>query len=182
MLYSDTDLKNQLSAAVSGFQERIKKLRVGRASADTFELIKVEAYGMPMELRTLASIAVDGPTSVLITPRDKSLLQSIYDSLELSGLTYNFVKEADKVRVNIPAMTEEVRKDTVKKLGAMLEEGKVSVRHIRRTFMDELEKLESVSEDDVKRDKEQIQKQVDSTIESLDNLAKLKEKELLTIN
>jgi ribosome recycling factor len=180
-LHSEKDLKTKLDAAVDSFSERIKQLRAGRVRADMFENIPVEAYGMVNQLKGLANINVESALSVAIQPYDPGNTSAIHKAIQDANLGFSPILDGAKVRINVPPLTEETRKKTVKELEAIAEEAKVGVRQIRQKFMDDVKELEGVSEDEQARSKVEIQKQIDATIARVEQVAKAKESEIMSL-
>ncbi len=181
LLYTEKDLKKELAVVDSWFADRIKQLRVGRARPDQFETILVSAYGADTEMKNVANIVIESATSVIISPWDKSIVNDIVKAISESDLGLSSVPDSDKVRINLPPMTEESRKETVKELNGILEEAKVLVRQVRKDFNDQVEDQEGVSEDDQKMSKQAIQKAVDAMNKELESLASIKEEEIMSI-
>lgn len=181
ILFSETKLSQELEGAVEDFKSRISQLRAGRARPDMFEGIMVEAYGMDQELKHVANVVIESASTVSIVPWDKSIVANVVKSIEDAQLGYSPVDDGGKVRINIPPLTEERRKESVKDLNNMKEDARVRVRHIRQSFMEDISSEEGVSEDDQKMSKEAVQKQIDEVNKQIDEIASEKEKELMTI-
>lgn len=180
-LYPEQKLQTDIQQIKDHFAESLKQLRVGRPRVDTFAGIMVSAYGTESQLSGLANIMIENATMVAIQPWDKSIVNDIVKAIQDSQLGYSAAPDGEKVRVSIPALTEERRQETIKELGAMLEEAKVSVRQVRHKYNEMVEKADGVSEDEQKRDREAIQKQVDQANKDLEELAAKKETELETV-
>lgn len=182
-LYNQTQLSSELDKAVQFFTEKLKQLRVGRPRVETFAELSVEVYGVPSPLQSVAHVSVESATSVLIKPyyMDKALLEEIVKVVNQLNLGFNPQIDSDKVRVNIPPMTEERRKETVKELGNMLEESKTTIRQIRQKYITDVKELEGVSEDEQDRDQKEIQKHIDAANAKLKDAADKKEAELTTL-
>ncbi len=178
-LYSASDLEKDLKVVVEHATRELKQIRAGRATPDMFQGVQISAYGMMNPLEGVASINIENATSVTIKPWDKNILNDLLTALKEAFMEFNPVLDSDKVRLSIPAMTEERRVQTVKQMKVMVEECRASVRQVRHKYMEPLNDMKGVSEDEVDRDKEAVQKQVDAAIASIDAMEKAKEKELL---
>ncbi len=180
-IFSEKSLQSELDAAVVFFVDRIGQLRAGRPRPEMFASIDVEAYGTTSPLNALANVIVESALMVVIQPWDKSIVNDIVKAIRSADLGYSPVIDGDKVRINIPAMTEERRQQIIKELHAMLEEAKVRVRQVRQKYNKQVEGADGVSEEEQKRDKASIQKMVDAVNDKLEELAIKKEEELKTI-
>lgn len=180
-LYKQTELKQGLEKSVEAFSDKLKQLRVGRPKAEMFNEISIQAYGMASNVQSLANVIIESATSVVIQPWDKSIIQDVLKGVRDANLGYEPVLDGDKVRINIPALTNERRQETIKEMRQLLEEAKVHVRQIRHQFMEQVDKQEGVSEDEQKRDRADIQKQIDEVNTRLDDMAEAKESELDTL-
>ena len=180
-LYNESEFIKDTNSAVEFFQARTKQLRAGRVRADMFEEIPVMAYGMSNPLKNVANIDVKGPLEVTIQPWDPGIVNDVYKALQEANLGFNPGMDGNKVRINVPPLTEETRKATVKELGGMMEEAKVSIRQIRHKYNEIVDKQDGVSEDEQKRSKDAIQKLIDKTNERLEEISDAKEQELMSI-
>lgn len=181
ILISETKLKQDLQDAIDGFITKTSQLRAGRARPDMFEGITVTAYDMDQELKNLANVIIESASSVSIVPWDKSIIADVVKGIENAQLGYSPVDDGDKVRINIPPLTEERRKESVKELNNMKEDARVRIRHVRQNYMEDISSQDSVSEDDQKMSKDLVQKQVDESNKEIDRIASEKETELMTI-
>jgi ribosome recycling factor len=180
MLYDQDKLKKDLSENISVFQEKLRKIRTGRASKEVLDNIKVLAYGSETTLSAVSNLVFEGPMSVVVNVWDKSLSSEVRKSLESAKLGASITDHGDTIRINFNPLTEEIRKEKVKELGKLVEEFKVRMRLTRQDFMQEVKSLDSVSEDEQKASQESIQKDIDSAIKDLESIAKEKEKDLLS--
>lgn len=179
------DAKQKLSGAVEHLQNELKKIRTGRANAGMLDSVTVDAYGSQMPLNQVATIATPDAQLLQITPFDPNNLQAIAAAIRNNqSLGLNPADDGRVVRVPIPPLTEERRRDLVKQIGEKVEESMIAMRNIRHDLLksaDAAKKDKSISEDDVKR----IEKQVDDLMtqqkQAVDQLAKAKEAELMTI-
>ncbi|WP_412178703.1 ribosome recycling factor [Oenococcus kitaharae] len=175
------DLKNRMAKASKAFQNELVNIRAGRANPNMLNKIQVEYYGAPTPLNQLASIQVPEARILLITPYDKSSLKSIEQAIFASDLGLTPQNDGNVIRLTIPILTEDGRKDLVKQVKAEAEKAKVASRNIRRDFMNDLKKDKDLSEDQRHKAEEDVQKVADSEIKDIDQIADNKEKELMEI-
>lgn len=176
--------KSAMAKAVEHFQHQLTRVRTGRASANMLDNIRVDYYGTPTPLAQIGSISVPEPRMIVVQPWERNLLGAIEKAIHASDLGVNPNNDGTIIRIPIPALTEERRKDIVKQCWKMAEEAKVAIRNIRRDELEVLkkaEKAEGFSEDDRKRGEADIQKVTDKHIADVDALAKSKEKEILEV-
>jgi len=162
----------------------VATLRTGRASAQILDPVVVEAYGGRMKINELANLTVPDPTLIVINPWDKSLIGAIEKAIQSSGLNLQPIIASDLIRVPVPALTEERRKEMVKLLQQKIESGKVMLRNVRTDAKKAIESLKGeagVSEDDITREIEELDKTCQKYIEKVEALAKDKETELMSI-
>jgi ribosome recycling factor len=179
------DARLKLSSAVEHLQNELKKVRTGRANAGMLDGVTVDAYGSQMPLNQVATIATPDAQLLQITPFDPNNLQAIAAAIRNNqSLGLNPADDGRVVRVPIPPLTEERRRDLVKQIGEKVEESMIAMRNVRHDLLksaDTAKKDKSISEDDVKR----IEKQIDDLMmqqkQAVDQLAKAKEAELMTI-
>jgi len=158
------------------------RIRTSRANPALLDGIKVDYYGVPTPLKRIASIGVPDPRSLVIQPWDKDALSDIEKAIQASDLGLNPNVEANLIRISIPPLTDERRKDLVKLVSRLTEESRVSVRNIRREAIEQFKKKEKekeISEDDMYRGQKEVQELTDRYIEELDGLFAKKEKEIL---
>lgn len=179
--YSKQALTTDLVADQDRFAEKLKQLRTGRAKPEMFNQIMVTAYGMDNQLQSLANVVIENALSVVIVPYDRSISNDITKAIEQAGLGLMPSNEGDKIRINIPPLTEERRKQTVKEMHALLEEARIDVRQTRQKYMDRVAKMESVSEDEQDRLKKEIQKEVDQANHKLQDMADKKEQDIMSV-
>ena len=177
------DAENRMKKAVAKFNDELKSLRTGRASVGLVENIKVEYYGTEMPLKQLATISTPEPMQILIQVWDKSAVKSIEKALIEANLGANPQTEGQVIRLILPPMTEERRREIVKVVNKMAEEARIAVRNIRRDDKEALEDLknEGFSEDDIKRALEKLQKITDKYISEINKLARDKEEEVMSL-
>jgi ribosome recycling factor len=177
-----TQAKTRMTKAVEDFRHELAALRTGRASTALLESIKVEYYGTPTPLSQVATLGVPEASLLTVQPWDPSLLGAIDKAIRASDLGLNPVNAGKILRVPIPPLTEERRKELVKHLHKVLENHRTAVRNIRRDSNEEFKRLlkdKKMSEDDEKRALEEVQKLTDEFIGKLEAQATSKEKEIL---
>ena len=180
-------LKNadsKMKKAVEALSNELASIRTGRASPALVEHIKVDYHGVTTPLIQLASISVPEPRTITIRPYDRSIINNIDKAIIKSDLGLNPTNDGTNIRITIPTLTEERRKDLIKIIHKRLEESRIHIRNIRRDTVDELkqsEKNKEVSQDQEKRAAEQLQKLTDTYISSIDKIGKDKEAEILEI-
>jgi ribosome recycling factor len=171
-----------MGKAADDLRAELASLRTGRASTGLLEHLKVEYYGTPTPLNQVATLGVPDPSLLTVQPWDPSLLPAIEKIIRSSDLGLNPVNDGKILKVPIPALTEERRKELVKHLHKVLENHRTAVRNIRRDGNEELKRLlkdKKISEDDEHRGLEEIQKLTDETMEKLESVGKGKEREIL---
>jgi ribosome recycling factor len=174
-----------MGKALEDFRHDLAGLRTGRASTALLETIKVDYYGAPTPLNQVATLGVPEPTMLTVQPWDASLVGAIDKAIRASDLGLNPVNDGKVLRVPIPVLTEERRKDLVKHVHKVLENHRTAVRNIRRDSNEEMKKLlkdKKISEDDEKRGLEDMQKLTDEFIGKIEALELAKEKEILELH
>ena len=178
------DAEERMGKALISLERDFSKLRTGRASTSLVEDIKVDYYGTPTPINQLASVSVPDSRSITIQPWDRGAFSLVEKALLKSDLGLTPVNDGKIIRINIPPLTEERRKDLVKVARKYTEETKVAIRNIRRDANDSLKKLEkdkAASEDDLKKAGETVQKVTDAQIAKADQKCLAKEKEIMEI-
>jgi ribosome recycling factor len=178
------ETEDQMQKAVEATQRNFNTIRTGRANASLLDRIEVEYYGAPTPLKQMANISIPDSTTLMIQPYDASSLTTIEKAISLSdvGLTPN--NDGKVIRLNIPPLTSERRKEFVKTAGKIAEEGRVSIRNQRRNAIDAVKKLEKssdISEDESRDAQDEIQKLTDKYIAKLDEALTAKEKDIMTV-
>ena len=176
------EMKTRMGKAADDLRAELASLRTGRASTTLLEHLKVEYYGTPTPLNQVATLGVPDPSMLTVQPWDPSLLPAIDKVIRSSSLGLNPVNDGKILKVPIPPLTEERRKELVKHLHKVLENHRTAVRNIRRDGNEELKRLlkdKKISEDDERRGLEEIQKQTDESMEKLESVGKSKEREIL---
>lgn len=184
---TDKILKNadsRMKRCIEALNKELSSIRTGRASPALVEHIKVDYFGVLTPLIQLASISVPDPKTISIHPWDRTIINSIDKAILKSDLGLNPINDGNNIRISIPALTEDRRKDLIKIVHKRLEESRVAVRNIRREAVEELkasEKNKEISQDQSIRASEQIQKLTDSYIDNVNRIGKDKEAEILEV-
>lgn len=171
----------RMAATVEGYKHKLGTVRTGRASLGILDGVNVDYYGTPTPLNQVAKLSIPEPTLILAQPFDPSTLQPIEKAIRSSDLGLNPSNDGKLIRIPIPPLTEERRKQLIKKVHALREDAKTAVRQVRRDSNDETKKLEKdgeISEDDAHRWLDEIQKKTDQTTKEIDQLCGNKETEL----
>ena len=175
------DAQERMNKSVESLKISLSTLRTGRANAQMLSGIDVDYYGSPTPINQIASISIPEPRQLLIKPYDKNDVKSIVGAINASDLGINPINEGTCVRLIIPALTEDRRRDIVKQAKKYGEDAKVSIRNIRRDYMDLVKMDEEMSEDYQKRVQEEIQKVTDEVTKKIDVIVSEKEKEIMTV-
>ena len=178
------DAENRMRGAISVLNDDLAGIRTGRAHPALVEKLQVEYFGNPTPLQQLASIGVPEPRSLLIKPFDASTLKAIEKAIQTSDLGLNPNNDGKVIHLNLPPLTEERRRDLVKHMSHRLEESRIAIRNIRRDAhndMREFEKEKLISEDDLKRGEDDLQKITDKYIEEIAGQGKHKEQEIMEV-
>ncbi len=170
-----------MDKAMESTRREFATIRSGKATTSLLDLVKVSAYGNEMPLNQVASVAAPEPRLLTVTPWDKSLTGAIDKALRESDLGLNPVTQSGVIRVPLPPLTEERRRELVKVVHKLAEEGRVAIRHARHTSKEQLKKVEHVSEDDHRRADHELQKVTDDHIKHIDELVKAKEAEIMEV-
>jgi ribosome recycling factor len=176
--------KDKMTKAIGAYSRELASIRAGRANASLLDRITVEYYGAPTPVNQLAGISVPEARLLVIQPYDKSILGEIEKAIQRSDLGLNPTNDGNIIRIAIPALTEERRKELVKVVKKEAEEAKVAIRNLRRDANDDLKKLEKsgdITEDDLRGYSDDIQKVTDDYINKIDAMTKDKEKEILEV-
>lgn len=176
------NMESNMNKAIEVFRREIASIRTGRASTALLDGIMVDYYGTPTPLKQIASISIPESRLILIQVWDKTAIQEIEKALNKSDIGINPVVDGQNIRLNLSPLTEERRKELAKHVKKISEDSKVTIRNIRRDANDKIknaEKKHEISEDDLKRDQEKIQKTTDNFISKIDQLLQIKEKEIM---
>jgi len=175
---------DRMEKTVATLKEEFSTLRTGRASAGLLDQVMVEAYGATTPLTSVASVSVPDPRSITVSVWDRGVAVSVEKAIRNAGLGLNPVVEGQTLRVPIPPLTEERRRDLAKLAGKYAEQQRVAVRNVRRDANDDLKKAEkdgAISQDDHKRMAEEVQKLTDEAIKHIDGALKTKEQEIMQV-
>lgn len=181
--YDKADLQKRMLGALEALKHDLSGLRTGRANIALLDTIKVEVYGSSMPLNQVATVSVPEPRMLSVQVWDKGNIQPVEKAIRSAGLGLNPMVDGPNIRLPIPDLTEERRKDLAKLTGQFAEKARIAIRNVRRDGMDDLKADESkkeISEDDKKRLETEVQKLTDEMIAEADKLAEAKEQEILT--
>jgi ribosome recycling factor len=179
-----SDTEDGMKKAVDSFKRDLQKIRTGRANAAMLDGIKVDYYGTPTPVNQVATVQVVDARLITVKPWEKSMLQVIDKAIRASDLGINPVSDSELVRLPIPPLTQERRKELAKVVGKQTEEARVAVRSARRDAMDmvkDAEKDKQITEDERKNGEKKIQDLTDKYIANIDDIAKAKEKEIMEL-
>ena len=182
--YDVNELKRRMQGAMQVLKQELGGLRTGRASPHLLDHVQADAYGSHMPLNQLATISVPEPRLISVQVWDKSMVHAVEKAITAANLGLTPATEGQVIRLRIPELNEERRKELVKVAHKYAEAARVAVRHVRRDGLDVLKKLEKnheISEDDQERLANDVQKATDGTISEIDQLLAAKEKEILTV-
>jgi len=179
-----SELSRRMQGAVAAFKQELRGLRTGRASAGLVEPVHVEAYGQTMPLSQLATISVPEPRMLSIHVWDKAMVGAVDKAIRNSNLGLSPIVEGQVLRIRVPELNEQRRKEMAKIAHKYAEEARIAVRHVRRDGLDLLKKLlkeKSISEDDEKRHEHEIQKMTDQFVGEIDSALGAKEAEIMQV-
>lgn len=172
---------DKMEKTIQVFKANLNTLRTGRANAALLDRIEVDYYGDKILIVQIASISIPEPRQLLIKPYDRGDLRSIASAINASDLSINPIVDAEQIRLIIPALTEETRKDLVKRAKVYAEESKVAIRNIRREYVDFVKSSEDYSDDLKKRIENEVQKVTDESNKKIEEVLIGKEKEIMSI-
>ncbi|HZY80175.1 MAG TPA: ribosome recycling factor [Cyclobacteriaceae bacterium] len=175
------EAREQMNKTLSHVSSELTKIRAGKASPSMLDGIMVSYYGTMSPLNQVSSITTPEARTIFIKPWEKQLIQEIEKSIMAANLGLTPQNDGQQVIINIPMLTEERRKQLVKQVHGECEQGKVSIRAIRKDTNEQLKKIKGVSEDDIKNGEEVVQKTTDEFIGKIDALSKKKEGEIMTV-
>jgi ribosome recycling factor len=178
------DLKRRMDSAVSDFQTGLASTRTGRASAHMLDQVKVDYYGTLTPITQMAQVSTPEAQLIVISPYDPTILKEIEKAIQASDLGFNPISDGKIIRVPVPPMTEERRRDVVKHLNKILEEHRTAIRNVRRDGNDALKKLakeKKISEDEEKRALDEVQKMTDEEIRRMEEMSRKKEAEIMQV-
>jgi len=179
-----TNLEEHSKKTIAVLKEELNTVRAGRANAALLDKITVDYYGMPSPLKNIANITVPDPRTLMITPFDPKSISGIEKAINVSNIGINPSNDGKCIRLVIPQVTEERRKELTKTVKKMGEDAKVAIRNVRRHANDELKKLEKaheITEDDLKKALDDVQKSTDKTIKEIDDIVAAKDKEIMEV-
>ena len=180
----EANAKSRMDKVLTDLQQEMASIRTGRASVSIFDNLKVDYYGTPTPLNQLSNLHVPEPSMITIQPWDVSQIGAIEKAIRTSDLGLNPANDGKIIRVPIPPLTEERRKEIVKRLHGIAEDHRVALRNIRRDANEQLKKLlkdKLISEDEERRALDETQKLTDAHIQKIDQAAKAKEKDILEV-
>ena len=180
----NVDLRRRMDQAVATFQASLASARTGRASVHMLDQIKVDYYGTNTPISQLAQVSAPEAQLILIAPWDPTVLKEIEKAIQASDLGFNPQSDGKVIRIPVPPMTEERRRDVCKHINKVLEEHRTAVRNVRRDGNDALKKLakeKKISEDEEKRSLEEVQKMTDEEIRRMEELSHKKEAEVMQV-
>src|ERR1700677_1739429 len=179
-----SDLRRRMDQSVADFQASLAATRTGRASVHMLDQIKVDYYGTQTPVNQLAQLSAPEPQLIVISPWDPTILKEVEKAIQAAALGFNPISDGKVIRVPVPPMTEERRRDVCKHINKVLEEHRTAIRNVRRDGNDALKKLakeKKVSEDDEKRALEEVQKMTDGEIRRMEELSQKKEVEVMQV-
>lgn len=175
------EAKERLAKCVDALRNELVTLRTGRASPAMLDRVECEYYGDKIAINQISSISSPEPRQLLIKPYDKGDVKAIVAAINAANLGVNPVNEGDSIRITVAPLTEETRRDLVKRAKAMSEESKVAVRNVRREYIEFVKDADDMTDDYKERVQDDIQKVVDETIKQIEETFANKEKEIMTV-
>jgi ribosome recycling factor len=179
-----SEVERKMDRAIDALRRELNSLRTGRATPALLENITIEYYGVPTPLKQIASISAPDARAILVQPWDKQSLREIERSLMKSEMGFNPSNDGNIITVPVPPLTQERRQELVRLLKRKIEEGKVSIRNVRRDGLETLRKMEKdklISQDQNRRSQERLQKATDTHIKTVDEVAVSKEAEIMQV-
>ena len=177
-------IEEKMKKTISVFEENLAEVRAGRANPNILNKIRVDYYGVPTPINQMAAISVPEPRTLMINPWDKSSMAEIEKAIRNSDLGLNPTNDGQVIRISVPALTEERRKELAKRVHKVAEEFKVRLRNERRDANDALKKMEKdgeLTEDELKKAQDEVQKITDKFIKEVDQVATAKEKDIMEV-
>jgi len=178
------DLDRKMKASLDHFRKELSRLRTGRANLGIFEDIKVDYYGVQTPVNQTARIGIPDPSLITVAPYDQSVLEAIDKAIRSADLGFNPINDGKMLKIPVPPLDEERRREIVKKVKKMLEDEKTALRNLRREtkeFIEELEKEKEIGEDEKFKGLEDLQKMTDDFTKKIEEVAAAKEKEIMQI-
>ncbi|MCA3698223.1 ribosome recycling factor [Brevundimonas sp.] len=176
--------RDRMDKAVASLKEEFQGLRTGRANAGLLDPVQVQAYGSTSPLNAVAAISVPEPRMISVSVWDKSMVSAVEKAIRAAGLGLNPIVDGTMLRIPVPPLTEERRKDLAKLAGKYAEQQKIAVRNVRRDANDDLKKAEKaaeISQDEQKKMETEVQKDTDAAIKRIDEALKTKEAEIMQV-
>ncbi|TSD03725.1 MAG: ribosome recycling factor [Parcubacteria group bacterium Greene0714_36] len=178
------DTEQNIEAVIAHLRQEVAGLRTGRASSALVENIEVEYYGTKTPLKALAAITTPGPREIVIQPWDKGAIQPIERAITASALSLAPIADRDVIRLSIPALTEERRRELARTSGKFVEDARIKMRQMRDAMLKEIERAltqKEISENERERRRRDAQKIIDEANKKIEDIAEAKEKEILTV-
>jgi len=178
------DLKRRMDGAIAAFRHDLASLRTGRASGNLLDAIQVQAYGTTMPINQVANVSVPEPRMISVSVWDKSMVGAVDRAIRESNLGFNPIMDGTTLRIPLPELNEQRRKELVKIAHQYAEQARIAARHVRRDGMDHLKKAEkdkTISEDDQRVQSDRVQKMTDDTISLIDGMLAEKEAEIMQV-
>ncbi len=178
------NLEEKISKSIEVLKEKLNSVRAGRANPALLDQVQAECYGSTMPIKNIANISAPDPRTIAVIPFDPSTVKDIEKAIMAANLGFNPSNDGKTIRLVIPPLTEERRKEITKTVKKMGEEDKVAIRNLRREANDELKKQEKageLTEDDLKVELEDVQKKIDKAVKDIDEIVANKEKEIMEV-
>ena len=178
------NLEEKISKSIEVLKEKLNSVRAGRANPALLDQVQAECYGSTMPIKNIANISAPDPRTIAVIPFDPSTVKDIEKAIMAANLGFNPSNDGKTIRLVIPPLTEERRKEITKTVKMMGEEDKVAIRNLRREANDELKKQEKageLTEDDLKAELEDVQKKIDKAVKDIDEIVANKEKEIMEV-
>lgn len=175
------DTKQHMQKAVDSTKRELASIRSGKATTSLLDTVRVDAYGQQMPLNQVASVSAPEPRLLTVQPWDKSLIPAVEKAILTADLGLNPANDGTVIRVPLPPLTEERRKELVRVVHKLAEEGRISVRHHRQEALTAIKRVEHVSDDEKRRGEKDVQKIHDEAIEQIDHIVKAKEAEIMEV-
>ncbi len=175
------DAKQHMQKAVDSTKRELASIRSGKATTSLLDTVRVDAYGQQMPLNQVASVSAPEPRLLTVQPWDKALIPLVEKAILTADLGLNPANDGTVIRVPLPPLTEERRRELVKVVHKLAEEGRISVRHHRQEALAAIKKVEHVSDDEKRRGEKDVQKVHDEAIEHIDHIVKAKEAEIMEV-
>jgi len=176
--------EEKMLKAVESMRKDFSTIRTGKANPSVLNNVTVDYYGSPMPINQLASVSASDPRTIVVKPYDKSILKAMEKAILCADLGFNPINDGDVIRIPVPALTEQTRKELVKQVKKITEDKKVAVRNIRRDGMEQFKKMvknSEITEDELKKNSDKLQKLTDKYTEEIDKVSAEKEKDIMSI-